>query len=196
MAEVTINGGMHAGRDAVVTVTESQPVAQYHTQQIGRAPSPWDLDPPALPILLSSVLAGLFNYLGALASILSWFEVSPPNIEYVKTIVWMLAIGFGGIAGLSLLKAYTISKNRWSRWLGRLYVREDDNSVAVYHITAKCPIKGCPGTLRLKRPTPNEEGVVIAGICSHHPARHLYEFNDETYEGSRIERLTPIAKSK
>lgn len=196
MSTVTINGGMHAKRDSIVNVTDSQPVAQYHTQQIGRAPTPWDLDPPALPVLLLSTLVGLFNYLGGLASILSWFQVSPPSIEHVKTIAWMLAIGFGGIAGLSLLKAYTISKNRWSRWLGQLYVREDDNSVAVYCITAKCPIKGCPGTLQLKRPALNEEGVVIAGICSHHPKRHMYEFNDETYEGSRIERLTPIEKRK
>jgi hypothetical protein len=46
--------------------------------------------------------------------------------------------------------------------------------------------------LQLKKPQPDKEGVKIAGNCNHHDERHIFEFNDETHQGSRIGRLTPI----
>jgi len=180
-----------SGHHNTVHQVPSPHVANYETTLVQQLRSPWAIAKSAAPLGAFSLLIGAVGYVGSWASILSWFGVESHAANAVEIGLWILGLATLAVGVWLVYLAYTVDHRTQYRWREELYKKQVDGSVAIYKISAKCPIDGCPGTLILKEPPTNKNGVWIAGICSKHDTRHMFEFNEETFQGSRIERLTP-----
>jgi hypothetical protein len=180
------------------TIQQAPPtiVAVYQAVPVRQLRSAWAIAKPAVPLGAFGLFIGAVGYFGSWASILSWLRVNPNTANGIEFVLWLLGLATLPMVLWLVRLAYAVDRHARYHWFGDLYEKQEDGSVAVCRISAKCPVPGCPGTLRLKKPQPNEEGVPLAGICSHHGERHMFEFNDQTYQGSRVERFTPIKPHK
>jgi len=174
---------------------EGRETADYNTK-LDRTYS--SLSEMARPAILNSIGAagiGLLQWFGAWASLLSFFGFSAPLLGIGQMVIIVFALAIAIPAGFRLYDTIQLIGNTWFRRFSNLYIKKEDGSIEALRVSGKCPIAGCPGTLYLGKPFANEQGVEFAAICSKHGGYHAFEFNDETYKGSRI-MLIPLKTNK
>lgn len=166
-------------------------VAKYQLSPLGRYPNLWELAMPGLIKVGVAVLVGLIQWLGHGSTLFNALGV--PTVAMMGMGVVAIVIGMRGV--YQLVAPLNLMGNGWTRHRSHYYERQGDGSIVEALVSAKCPVHGCAGTVSLKRPVHNEEGVEFAGICSDHGHLHAFEFNDISYEGGRL-LLHPVREDR
>lgn len=202
------NGNTQVGRDYTHNETHNthystpQPeIAQYQKTEVNQIPPDGYVAKHSSYFFIVGLVISVIQYFDGFVSLLNAFGIHITSGFQFNISAWF-AVGvlffFALIDKLRTVELKNLKHGHWIRKWGTLFVKQQDDSIKVYNITAKCPVPGCAGTLRLDKPaiSPNQEGIGMAGICSDWSQHHMFEFNDKTFQGSRIAKLTPIVTTK
>ena len=176
------------------SLTYQQPnekVAEYDARLVCTYSSLSEMARPAILTGMGAASIGLLQWFGTWASILSFLGFTAPELGFVQLVIITFALILAIFAGFRLYDTICLIGNTWYSRYSNLYIKSKDGSIQALYVTGKCPATGCSGTLNLRKPFANEQGIAFAAICSKYGEQHAFEFNDETYIGSRIV-LTPL----
>lgn len=168
--------------------------AEYRTEQTGYLPIKHFV-PRAAKLSIAPVILTVLNVTGGLASILSFFGLTAGGITLVQLATWIVTLLLAIFPLMALRILIGVSLGDYYRFGPWRYELADRFFIRVLKTKAACPISGCSGTLELKKPKPNQEGVELVGICTRRPSIHVFDFDEATHQGSKL-HLTFVHEKK